>query len=75
MAFIVNSSPRSGLLFEPSRTVADASTALIHAIALSHRGMRLIKIKDVDSGEEFDERGFRKHMAQLKAVPVDQQTE
>ena len=67
MAFIVNSAPRKGLLYEPSRTVPDASTALIHAVALSQRGMRLIKIKDTESGEVFDERAFRQHIEHLKA--------
>ena len=75
MAFMVNSSPRSGLLFEPSRTVDDAGAVLIHAVALSHRGMRLIKIRDTESGEVFDERGFRQHMAQLKAPAADERAQ
>ena len=75
MAFIVNSAPRSGLLFEPSRTVPDAGTALIHAVALSHRGMRLIRIKDTESGEVFDERGFRQHIEQLKATVAEEKAD
>ena len=75
MAFLVKSSPRAGHLFEPSRTVPDASTALIHAVALSHRGMRLIKIKDTETGEVFDERGFRQHMEQLQAAVVDEKVQ
>ena len=75
MAFLVNSSPRAGHLFEPSRTVSDASTALIHAVALSHRGMRLIKIKDTETGEVFDERGFRQHMEQLQAAVADEKVQ
>ena len=67
MAFIVNSSPPSGLLFEPGVTVADTKAALEHAVALSRRRMRLIRIKDTESGEVFDERGLRQHIERLKA--------
>lgn len=75
MAFLVNSSPGAGHLFEPSRTVDDARTALVHAVALSHRGMRLIKIKDTETGEVFDERGFRQHMEQMKASAAEEKTD
>ncbi len=72
MAFIVNSSPRAGLTFEPGVTVADAKAALDHAVALSRRGMRLIRIKNLESGEIFDERGLRRHIEDLKAAAANQ---
>jgi len=75
MAFIVNSSPRAGLLFEPGVTVPDAKAALDHAVALSRRGMRLIKIRDTESGEIFDERGFRVHMERLKATAANEKAD
>jgi hypothetical protein len=75
MAFIVNSSPRAGLLFEPSVTVADVDAALVQAVALSRRGMRLIRIRDTVSGEIFDERGLRQHIERLKATASKAQAE
>lgn len=75
MAFMINSSPGAGLLFEPSVTFADAKTALDHAVGLSRRGMRLIKIRDTVTGEVFDERGFRQHLLRLKMAALDEQAE
>lgn len=75
MAFLVNSSPRAGLLFEPGVTVADAKAALDHAVALSRRGMRLIRIRNTESGEIFDERGLRRHIETLKAAAASQPAE
>ena len=68
MAFIVNSSPGAALLFEPSATFADEKAALDHAAALSRRGMRLVRIRDTESGEVFDERAFRQHSERAKMV-------
>jgi hypothetical protein len=59
MPFIVNSSPGPGLRFEPSVTLPDAKAALDHAASLARRGMRLIKIRDTETGEVFDERALR----------------
>jgi hypothetical protein len=66
MAFIVNSSPGSGLRFEPSVTVANARDALDHAMDLARRGMRLIRIKDVATGEVFDEKALRERESDRK---------
>jgi hypothetical protein len=59
MPFIVNSSPGAGLRFEPSATFPDAQGALGWAAGLQRRGMRLIRIRDTDTGTIFDERQFR----------------
>jgi hypothetical protein len=59
VSFIVNSSPGAGFRFEPSVTFERADAALRHATDLSLRGMRLIKIKNIETGEIFDERGLR----------------
>jgi hypothetical protein len=75
MSFIVNSSPSAGLLFEPGVTVADAKAALDHAVALSRRGMRLIRIRNLDSGEIFDERGLRRHIEAMKTAAATQPAE
>lgn len=75
MTFMVNSSPGAGLLFERSVTVADTRAALAHAVGLSRRGMRLIKIRDIESGEVFDERGFRQHIERIKAAAKEQTSE
>ena len=75
MAFIVNSSPRAGLLFEPGVTVPNAKAALDHAVALSRRGMRLIRIRNTESGEIFDERGFRQYMERAKTAALDERAE
>ena len=66
MAFLVNSAPGPGLRFQPSITFADANSALAHAAELARRGMREIKIRDIESGVVFSERGFRDHVRQLK---------
>ena len=66
MAFIVNSSPGAGLRFESSVTLPDATAALSHAADLAMRGMRLIKIRDTDTGEIFDERALRLKMQDAK---------
>lgn len=62
MAFIVNSSPGAGLRFEPSNTLNDAKAALQWASSLSRRGMRLIRIRDVETGRVYDEKQFREEM-------------
>ncbi|MES1156443.1 MAG: hypothetical protein ABUL73_01575 [Alphaproteobacteria bacterium] len=62
MAFIVNSSPGPGLRFEPSKTHGDAKAALDWAVGLSRRGMRLIRIRDTDTGRIFDERELREEL-------------
>lgn len=59
MAFIVNSSPGAGLRFEPSATLPDAKSALSWAVGLGTRGMRLIRIRDTDTGLVFDESSLR----------------
>ena len=66
MAFIVNSSPGAGLRFEASVTLPDATAALAHASNLAKRGMRLIKIRDTETGEIFDERALRLKMQNAK---------
>lgn len=59
MPFIVNSSPGAGLRFEPSQTFPEARAALNCASMLALRGMRLIRIRDLDTGEVFDESALR----------------
>jgi hypothetical protein len=68
MPFLVNSAPRAGFRFEAGVTFPDARQALEHAVALSRRGMRAIKIRDTESGTVFDERGLRVHLNGLKAA-------
>jgi hypothetical protein len=68
MAFIVNSSPGPGLRFEPSKTFPDMKAALGWAVGLDRRGMRLVRIKDTDSGSVFDERGLREEIKRTTAV-------
>jgi len=65
MAFLVISSPGAGLRFEPSETLEDAQAALSHADALSRRGMRKIMIRNMVTGEVFDERSLRAHVQGL----------
>jgi hypothetical protein len=65
MAFMVNSSPGPGLRFEQSATFAKRDDALVWAIALARRGMRLIRIRDTESGVIFDERGLRDEIKRL----------
>lgn len=67
MAFIINSAPGAGLRFEPSVTLPDEKAALDHASALELRGMRQIRIRNTLSGEVFDERGLRQHIADKRA--------
>lgn len=64
VSFIVNSSPGAGFRFEPSVTFEGADAALRHATDLSLRGMRLIKIRNNETGEIFDERGLRQWIAE-----------
>jgi hypothetical protein len=68
MPFIVNSSPGPGLRFEPSATHADAKAALGWAVGLERRGMRLIRIRDTDSGQIFNETELRAEIKRLKEV-------
>lgn len=59
MAYVVNSSPGAGLKFEPSNTLADAKAALDWAAGLTRRGMRLVRIRDMETGQIYDERQLR----------------
>lgn len=68
MAFIVNSSPGAGLRFEPSATLPDAKAALSWAAGLERRGMRLIRIKNTQTGCVFDEKSFREEMKRVAAA-------
>jgi len=68
VAFIVNSSPGPGLRFEPSETLADAKSALGWAVGLERRGMRLIRIRDTESGSVFDEKGLREEIKRLQSA-------
>lgn len=68
MAFIVNSSPGAGLRFEPSATVSTAPAALDCVERLSARGMRLIRIRDTETGQVFDEKALRAEIARLKTA-------
>lgn len=65
MAFLVNSSPGAGLRFEPSKTLSDAKAALDWASMLSRRGMRLVRIRDIETGCVYDESRLR---AELQRV-------
>lgn len=62
MTFIVNSSPGAGLRFEPSNALCDAKAALDWATGLSRRGMRLVRIRDVETGRIYDEKQFREEL-------------
>lgn len=68
MPFIVNSSPGAGLRFEPSATLPDAKAALDWAIDLECRGMRLIRIRDTDSGQIFEARTLREEIKRLQGA-------
>jgi hypothetical protein len=68
MPFIVNSSPGAGLRFEPSATLPDAKAALDWAIDLERRGMRLIRIRDTDSGQIFEARTLREEIKRLQGA-------
>ena len=63
MAFIVNSSPGAGLRFEPSATFADAKTALNHARRLALRGMRLIRVRESETGMVYDVANLQRFIA------------
>ena len=65
MPFLVNSSPGAGLRFEPSETLQDAQAALSHADALSRRGMRKVMIRNMLTGEVFDECSLRAYVQGL----------
>lgn len=62
MSYIVNSSPGAGLRFEPSATLPDAEAALSWALALRRRGMRLVRIRDVETGQVYDEKSLREEL-------------
>jgi hypothetical protein len=64
MPFVVNSAPGAGLRFEPSATLPNARAALSWAAGLERRGMRMIRIRDTESGKVFDERMLRDLIAQ-----------
>lgn len=62
MPYIVNSSPGAGLRFEPSATFPDAKAALAWATGLGQRGMRLIRIRDTETGRVFEEKELREEL-------------
>ncbi len=68
MAFIVNSSPGAGLRFEPSATFLEAKDAVGWAAGLARRGMRLIRIRDTDTGLVFDENGLREEIKRCQSA-------
>lgn len=68
MAFIVNSSPGAGLRFEASVTFPDAKAALGWAVGLERRGMRLIRIRDTETGQVFSESELRAEIKRSKEV-------
>lgn len=68
MPFIVNSSPGPGLRFEASATLADAKAALGWAAGLERRGMRLIRIRDTETGSVYDEKGLREEIKRLQSA-------
>ena len=68
MAFIVNSSPGAGLRFEPSAKLPTANAALGWAVGLGLRGMRLIRIRDTETGQVFDVAGLRLEIERLRAA-------
>ncbi len=68
MPFIVNSSPGAGLRFEPSATFPEAKDALGWATGLTRRGMRLVRIKDTDTGLIFDEKSLRDEIKRSQSV-------
>jgi hypothetical protein len=68
MPFIVNSSPGAGLRFEPSATLSDAKAAVDWAAGLERRGMRLVRIRDTDTGQVFDEKALREEIKRLRSV-------
>lgn len=68
MPYIVNSSPGPGLRFEPSSLQPDANAAMVCAEGLERRGMRLIRIRDTDTGEIFDQAALRQECKRLQAL-------
>jgi hypothetical protein len=68
VAFVVNSAPRAGLRFEPSATLGNAAAALAWAEGLTQRGMRLIRIRDTETGAIFDEKGLREELKRRQAA-------
>ena len=68
MSFIVNSSPGPGLRFEPSETLPNAKAALGWAVGLERRGMRLIRIRDTETGAIFDEKGLREETKRAQSA-------
>ena len=68
MPYIVNSSPGAGLRFEPSATLPDAKAALNWAGDLERRGMRMIRIRDTDSGQIFETRTLREEIKRLQGA-------
>lgn len=68
MAFVVNSSPGAGLKFEPSNTLEDAKSALEWAAGLTRRGMRLVRIRDMDTGQVYDERQLRDELKRAEGT-------
>lgn len=68
MPFIVNSSPGAGLRFEPSATFLEAKDALGWAAGLARRGMRLIRIRNTDTGLVFDEKGLREEIKRSQSA-------
>jgi hypothetical protein len=66
--FIVNSSPGAGLRFEPSATFPDAKAALGWANGLERRGMRLVRIRDTETGQVFDEKNLRDEIKRLQGA-------
>lgn len=68
MGFVVNSAPGPGLRFEPSCVHPDATAALRWADGLERRGMRMIRIRDTDTGVVFDQKGLRDEIKRLQAL-------
>jgi hypothetical protein len=68
MPFIVNSSPGAGLRFEPSATFVEAKDALGWAAGLSRRGMRLVRIRNTDTGLVFDERSLQEEIKRSQSA-------
>jgi hypothetical protein len=68
MPYIVNSSPGAGLRFEASAALPDAKGALDWAVDLERRGMRLIRIRDTESGQIFETRALREEIKRLQGA-------
>ena len=71
MTFIVNSVPNAGLRFEPSAHFADANAAVVWAADLVARGMRLVRIRDMTTGQVYDEAGLRNEIKRAKDAEGD----